>query len=497
MTSLAAAHPDELLSRQVELERDDSLWRARRGLLSFTCYTKPDYEVNWHHRVLCRALNAFVQGRIRRLMISMPPRAGKSELVSRQLPAFMLGLDPNLEIIAASYGATLAERMNRDVQRVMSSREYREVFPNTRLFDKNVRTVADGSYLRNSETFEVVGHRGRYLCAGVGGPLTGHGADKAIIDDPTKNWQDAQSKLVRDRHWEWYSSVLYTRLSKNAGICLCNTRWHSDDLQGRLIAQAEADPKADQWVVINLPAIAEKGPSPMDPRQIGEALWPSRFPLERLQAIRKNNERVFVSLYQGRPSPPDGDVVKRVWWKRYRRAELPDRFDTMGLSADLTFSDKEKNDYNVLQVWGRHQANFYLLHQVRARMSFTQQLEAFGALCQTYPQLRAKWVENAANGAALIDVVKKRIPGVIAVTPKGSKLARAEAIAPLIQAGNVWLPRSEDAPWVEAFLEEWTSFPNGTFDDQCDAASQGLAQLSKARSSAFSLPDLRKSSLWQ
>lgn len=486
-----------LVARQLQIEKEEAIYRARRGVLGFTCYTKHDYAISWHHRVICRALNAFARGEITRLMISMPPRSGKSELASRRLPAYLLGINPDLEIMAASYGATLAERMNRDVQRIMTSPEYERVFPGTRLSGKNIRNTAQGSWLRNSETFEIVSRRGRYQCAGIGGSLTGSGADYALIDDYLRNWQDANSKLIRDRHWEWYSSVLYTRLSKNGCICVMATRWHEDDLQGRLLAQAAKDPQADQWIVINLPAIKEDAANETDPRAPGEALWPERFPLPRLQKIRRNSERVFASLYQGRPAPPDGDIIKKSWWKRYTPAQLPTQFDSMGLSADLTFKDAQKNDWNVLQVWGRLGADMYLVHQIRAKMPFTQQVASFAALCQKYPEARVKWVEDAANGAALIDHVRKTIPGVVAVAPRGSKLARAEAIAPYVQAGNVHIPDEKTCPWTEAFLEEWVTFPNGTHDDQVDATSMAISRLTKEKSLVSYLPSLTKQNTWR
>lgn len=225
-------------------------------MLAFTTYTMPTYEVGWHHRAVCEALDDLYAGIITRLMISMPPRHGKSELVSRRFPSYILGRDPDAQVIATSYSADLASMMNRDVQRIMDSEEYARIFPETRLGASNIRSLAGGT-LRNSDIFEVVGHRGRYRSAGVGGGITGMGMQFGIIDDPFKNREEADSPTIREKVWDWYTSTFYTRLEKNARVLVTCTRWHEDDLSGRLLRLQEEDPEADQWVEIRLPAIAE------------------------------------------------------------------------------------------------------------------------------------------------------------------------------------------------------------------------------------------------
>ena len=256
--------------------------KARRSLLGFTTYTYPDYQVNWHHKVLCGYLDHFVSGEIKRLMVFMPPRNGKSELVSRRLPAFILGKDPNASIIATSYTADLASMMNRDTQRIIDDDKYAELFPKTTLFGSNVRTVAKGSYLRNSDIFEVVGHKGVYKSAGVGGAITGMGCVYGIIDDPIKNRAEAESLTYRKALRDWYTSTFYTRLEKDARVLITLTRWHEDDLAGRLLKLAQECPDADQWTVVNFPAIAEDTRHHDDTRNTGEPLWPDKYPLKEL-----------------------------------------------------------------------------------------------------------------------------------------------------------------------------------------------------------------------
>lgn len=212
---------------------------ARRHMSDFVLYVDRNYQMNWHHQLLCEYLDRLAQKEIRRLMVFMPPRHGKSELVSRKFPAFLLGNKPDTSIISCSYASDLASRMNRDVQRLIDSPEYEQLFPNSRLFGKNIRSTARGSYLRNSDIFEIVNHRGVYRSAGVGGGITGMGGEYIIIDDPVKNREEADSATYREKVYNWYTSTLYTRLEKDGCILLTLTRWHEDDLAGKLLKASE------------------------------------------------------------------------------------------------------------------------------------------------------------------------------------------------------------------------------------------------------------------
>lgn len=225
---------------------------ARRSMAEFALYTDPAYHMNWHHRLICNSLDKWVSKEIRRLMIFTAPRHGKSELVSRKLPAYIFGRHPDTSIISASYSADLASRMNRDVQRIIDSDRYAELFPNSRLYGKNIRSVAGGSFLRNSDIFEIVDHKGVYRSAGVGGGITGMGGEYIIIDDPVKNREEANSATYREKLWDWYTSTLYTRLEKEGCILVTLTRWHEDDLAGRLLNNMKQT-GGEQWTVINLP----------------------------------------------------------------------------------------------------------------------------------------------------------------------------------------------------------------------------------------------------
>ena len=449
---------------------------ARRHMADFVLYVDKRYQMNWHHRLLCEYLDRFVSGEISNLMVFMPPRHGKSELVSRKLPAFILGKDPDTSIISCSYSADLASRMNRDVQRIMDTQRYQEVFPKSRLFGKNIRSVANGTYLRNSDIFEIVGHRGVYRSAGVGGGITGMGGEFIIIDDPVKNREDADSPTLREKVWDWYTSTLYTRLEKNGRLLITLTRWHEDDLAGRLLAKAkEAGEDNIDWTIINLPAICEiDGKAPYDIRSDGEALWPDKFDERALRRTKVTiGTRDWSALYQQRPTSGAGDIFKRAWWQYW--TALPSHLSDFIQSWDCTFKDADTADYVVGQVWAKKGADRYLLDQVRGRMTFTETLNAMRSLSAKWPQATRKLVEDKANGTAVMDVLKHELPGLIPVTPVGGKVSRAYAVTAVIESSNVYIPHPSVAPWVHDFVEEHAAFPTGTHDDQVDATTQGNA----------------------
>ena len=406
------------------------------------------------------------------MMLFVPPRHGKSELVSRRLPAFIFGRDPTVQIINTSYSADLAAAMNVDVQRIIESPEYQELFPHVKL--AAMERYGFTRYAQKSTLFEIVGYGGSMRSAGVGGGITGRGADIAIVDDPIKNRQEAESKTIRDKVFDWFVSTLYTRLEKDGCILIVMTRWHEDDLAGRLLRLAEEDPNADQWYVINYPAIYDENlPNldPTDPRQHGEPLWPEKYDLKTLQKTKATiGTYEWNALYQQSPSPPEGSIIKRHWFRFYETP--PSRFDEIIMSWDMSFEDADDSSYVVGQVWGRLGADKYLLDQLRERMDFVQTVAAFRMMCAKWPMARRKLIEKKANGAAVISTLKHEISGIIAITPEGSKEARAHAVSADVEAGNVYLPVNQ--PWVKDFLDEVTSFPNGTHDDQVDGMTQAL-----------------------
>jgi len=470
--------------QQKDLEQSIKL--AKTSLLEFTKFTKPEYEVNWHHELICSEVDDFLKDPTRkRLMVFVAPRRGKSEIISRRLPAYALGLNPDLQIIATSYGADLASAMNRDTQRIIDANEYKLVFPNTYLNSRNVKNMASGSYIRTSDKFEVVGRKGAYRSAGVGGAITGMGADLAIIDDPIKDWKEAMSPVRKQAVYDWYTSTLYTRLSTEGKVIIVLTRWAEDDLAGRLLKEAEANPEADQWEVISLPEIFESEDAythPLDPRSEGDLLWPEKYNQKNINRTKASvGSKVWASLFQQKPSPGDGTTFKSQWFQYYK--ELPEFEYTMA-SWDCTFNDSAGSDFVACTVWGIKGVDKYLIHVVNERLSFTNTLKEILKVNMMFPNLRGTIIENKANGPAILNVIESKIPRVLKYTPTDSKVARAEAVSPVFEAKNIHLPdpyyakNRERYSWVPTilnlFVEQFKAFPFGKHDDMVDSTVQFL-----------------------
>jgi predicted phage terminase large subunit-like protein len=453
--------------------------RAKRSLLPFTEWTFPSYEASWHHRLLASKLDAVARGEILRLLVFMPPQHGKSELISRSWPSQLLGQNPDLRIIATSYNDDLAEYNARIVRRRIKSAAFRELFPARALID---RTVKRGDYVDRVSHFEIPGHDGYYLSAGIMAGMTGYGFDVGIIDDPIKNAQEADSPAYRERLKAAFHGTFETRGRGMAGpdgipdrIVGVFTRWHEDDLGGYLVELGKAS--GDPWEVLSLPAILDVDPVGEDPREHGEALWPARYPAELLAKRKRNTPaRTWDAMYQQRPAPAEGGVFKRRWWRFKPAAERPE-FDFLFMSWDLAFKDTGTSRVAGI-VFGVHGADLYVLDVVVDFMSYVESKEAVRALARRWPDAYWKLVEDKANGPALINDLGSEIGGLTPWPPKGealdSKQARWNAATPPVACHNVYLPPSLEAVWVDGFIAELAALPNGAHDDQADAFAQGV-----------------------
>ena len=789
--------------REIAIEKELFRRDAREDFRAFIAWTMPDYHFNWHHIHLIRKLEAFQRGEIQRLMVFMPPRHGKSQLVSRHLPAWIFGQNPNAKIIACSYSADLASSMNRDVQKIMLSEEYSDVFPKSSLNKDNV--VSRRQARRNSTTFDIGGHEGHYLSAGVGGPITGKGADCfpagvvimtnkglvdikdiyirpfaykvlslnhgnsklqfkeieavkcrkafglhrittaggrmvestashrfysrgeyreaatlttgdslmclvsskqnktcgglskmgkeklqrsllrqrvrsksscdkkqlrvpkvlrvsekgqqilqhlrkrgkkriyrstqdceaqssmpkmrktistykhtsvsfeskprfrsillsgmresssceknewrgqfelegrgralyigiqeenkisnkekrwwkvrglrhnetsglssyrrkskkqrpkkpcdalsdasryftqerkesvsvvericrkegievydiqvadnhnffangilvhncAIIDDPIKNQEEAESETYREKLWKWYTSTLFTRLEKDACVLLTLTRWHEDDLAGRLLKQME-DPEnefAEDWEVVSFPAIKEKEDNPSDPRRIGEALWPGKYDDKRMQVIESTiGSRYWNALYCQTPVTEGGNIIKEEWFKTY----IKDHIDppTINFYLDSAFTNKSQNDPSAIMAYFEMNDNLYIWHSKTIRMSFVDLVAFLAEYIGSYGS-RAGYlkVEPKASGLDIVDYLRKKtnITVIEDEAPKDAKVTRVHAATPYIEGGRVLVP--EDESWVDKFMSEMKSFPTGKHDDQVDCLTGAI-----------------------
>ncbi len=436
--------------------------KARTNLLDFICYINPDYIVSHFAITVCRVLDEFIKdmvdGKRPVLCLGAPPQHGKSDIVSRYLPAYVFGHHPDLRIGGLSYGKDLASDMNRDVQRIMLSPDYGNIFPDSSLNPKRVVTV-ETMAKRNNDTFEIVGKKGAYVAAGVGGPLTGKKLDLGIIDDPIKNAEEALSTTVKEGIWKWYGSTFLTRLSKNSGQIIMATRWATDDLTGRILGK---NPLA-KWLAFK--AIDDDG----------TALVPELHPIDKLLETKSILSDYFWSaMYQQSPKTLGGSIFKEAGVRYYLPRDLPNKFDEVIHSWDMTFKDTDGSDYVVGQVWGKRGANKYLLHQHRERMAFTATRKAVVDMANRYPEGHRKLVEDKANGSAILDSLKDVVSGLMPINPDSSKVARAHAITAEWEAGNLWLPHPDIAPWVTAMVDELTTFPAGANDDQVDAMTQAI-----------------------
>jgi len=434
---------------------------------NFTFFMEYESKGKWqsckHLELLCSKLQEVEQGITKRLIISLPPRHGKSECVSKKFPAWYLGKHPDKEIILASYAAELAEDHSKIARDTL--KEWGYIF--------NVNVAKESSAVNR---WGISKHRGGLTAAGVGGAITGRGADIAIIDDPFKNQDEADSEAHRKKVMSWYRTALRTRLAPNGSIIIVMTRWHEDDLVGNLLQEQLED--GEQWEYISFPACAET--DDVLGRIPGEYLWTERFsPLEYEMTKKAVGTRAWNSLYQQKPSPDEGNIFLRQWFKYY--TVLPRRFDTVIQSWDFAFKDLKTSDYVVGQVWGKYGADIYLIDQIRDRLDMPKSLKAVRDMSKAYPQAKIKLIEDKANGSGIIAMLKKEIQGIIAVNPQGGKIARAHAITPIVESGNVYLPHPTIKLWINDFVEEVVSFPNVKNDDQTDAMTQAISRINKRR----------------
>lgn len=444
---------------------------ARKKLAAYISYLNSKYKKSYFSDLVCGALDQFVEdvqaGKRPILILQAPPQHGKSDIVSRNLPGFLMGRFPAWRIAGASYSDELAGTMAQDVRRKLASDEHKRLFPTAaekRRYDVN----------RTSE-FTAPGGSGSYLGVGVGSGLTGRPVDIGIIDDPVKNQQEALSPTTKEGHWNWYQTVFTTRLSENSGQIIMATSWAEDDLPGRIIQHFTGD---QRLTVLRFPAINLPGETGYNPLLPEGPLVPALHSMEKLQETKALlSDYWWSALYQQNPKPLGGNVFKEAGVRYYLPKDLPTKFDKVLASWDCTFKDTDGTDFVVGQVWGKAGSRSYLLAQKRERMSFTKTVREVVALKDAHPRVREILIEDKANGPAVIDTLKGVVSGIIAVEPDGSKLARAHAVTSYWEAGDVWLPHPDIAPWIKDYVAELTSFPAAANDDQVDATTQALRRL--------------------
>ncbi len=432
------------------------------------------------HKLIASYLERVAKGELKRLMIFSPPQHGKSELASVRFPAWWLGKRPDDPVILTSYAASLATNFSRRVRNVVESDEFKRSFPDVRV-DQDHRTV---------EHWEIKGHRGALLAAGVGGGITGHGAMLGIIDDPYKDWEEASSPARRKLVWDWYRNVFRTRIWEGGAIILIMTRWHVDDLAGRLLRLY-----GDEWTVLRLPALAEEQqervaankivrqrpylPDPLG-RQPGEALAPGRYSREALLGIKRDvGSAGWYAEYQGVPRPPEGSMFRREWFEIVSAA--PAELDL------VRYWDKAGTEHGGAQTAGvlmgmDRRGLFYILDVVVGQWGAMEREQVILQTAQLDGADVPIWMEQegGSGGKESAEATVRALAGwdVHTETVSGSKEIRARPFAAQAEAGNVKLVRG---PWNAEYLEEIISFPHGRFMDQTDASSGAFNKLASVK----------------
>lgn len=441
------------------------------------------------HVYLAAQLDRVLCGDIARLMVFAPPQHGKSELVSVRFPAFWLGRRPDDPVILASYAASLAERHSGEARAVVQGALFAEwLFP-------GVRTRQDS---HSKQLWRLEGRRGGMLAVGAGGPITGHGALLGIIDDPFENWQQAQSFTVRERVWDWWRGTFRTRIWEGGAIVLVMTRWHEDDLAGRLLSE-----QAERWEVLRLPALAETQEArdgaarllglPVgraDPlgRAPGEALCPGRFSCEALEAIRRDvGARVWSAEYQGVPAPLEGALFQRRWFSLVGavpaeaiRVRYWDKAGTPGGAPG-------RGDFTAGVLLASYEGRFYVEDVIRGQWSALERERVIRRTAERDGVLVEVWLEQepGSGGKDSAAATLRALAGfdAHAATVSGDKVTRAAPFAAQAEAGNVALLRGA---WNAAYLDELCGFPHGAHDDQVDGSSGAFNRLARRGGAARS-----------
>ncbi len=439
---------------------------VKNPLHNYECYLEYVYEGYFLHTAvatyLCRAVEEFVERKTCKpyeiLVVNMPPQHGKSMAITEALPSWYLSKNPLHRVIEISYNRQFAAHFGRRNREKLLH------------FGAALGTGLAKSP-RSSSEFELDNQIGGMLSTGVFAGITGRACNLMVIDDPIKNRREADSERYRDRIFEEWQNTFKTRLAPGAKVVLIQTRWHEDDLAGRIL-------NSEKWVQhINLPCEAEENDplerpvgAPLAPELGKDAAWLAAY---KQSFESKEGTRTWNALFQGRPSAAQGEILKRSWWQFYQY-NAPPNITQAVISVDAAFKNTPSSDYVSVQTWGRHGVKIYLLAEDTRRMSFTETLNAIRTASRACPTA-AILIEDKANGSAIIDILAKEFVQILPVEPKGGKIARVNAISAAIEAGNVYLP--EGAPFTGRFVEECAAFPNGTHDDRVDAMSQALNRL--------------------
>ena len=442
----------QLLSGISEEEKKE---KAKNNFLDFTKHIWPDFIEGEHHKIIADKFNKLAKGEIKRLIVNMPPRHTKSEFASTLLPAWMIGREPKLKIIQTTHTGELAVRFGRKAKTLIDSLEYQEIF--------QTRLREDSQAAGRWETAQG----GEYFAAGVGGAITGRGADLLIIDDPHSE-QDAMNMTALERAYEWYTSGPRQRLQPGGKIVCVMTRWNTKDLTGILLKN-QSEPKSDQWDIVEFPAIMPSG----------KPVWPEYWKLDELESVKASlSLGKWNAQWMQNPTSEEGAILKREWWKDWDKDYIP-RLEHVIQSYDTAFMKKETADYSAITTWGIFRENedspaqLLLLDAVKDRFEFPE-LRRVAKEQYDYWQPETVLVEAKASGLPLTYELRNMGIPVINYTPSrgNDKHTRVNSVAPLFESGNIWAPLSKQ--FAQEVIEECAAFPYGDHDDLVDSTTQAV-----------------------
>jgi predicted phage terminase large subunit-like protein len=437
------------------LSQLDDREEKQKDFMSFVKYVWPQFIEGAHHKIYAEKLQAVADGKIKRLIINMPPRHTKSEFASYLFPTWLMGRDPTKKIIQATHTAELAVGFGRKVKNLIDSEDFRDIFPNVKLA---VDAKASGRWSTNDG--------GEYYAVGVGGALAGRGADLAIIDDPVSE-QDALSSTALDGIYEWYTSGPRQRLQPGGSIIIVMTRWSIRDLTAKVLSK-QSEKGADKWDIVEFPAIMPSGKS----------LWPEYWELEELEGVKASIPvGKWNAQYMQNPTAEEGAIIKREWWQIWKK-EDPPPCDYIIQSYDTAFSKSDRADYSAVTTWGifvepdTNEEHIMLLDAVKGRWEFPQLKEEANELYKMYdPDMVL--IEQKGSGMPLTQELRRMGIPVTPFTPSrgADKFTRMHSCAPVFESGMVWCPETNFADEV---MEECASFPNGEHDDLADSMTQAI-----------------------
>ena len=444
----------EFMKTFLQLQEKKKIDKIKSDFLSFVKHMWPDFIEGYHHKIIAEKFNKMANGEIKRLIVNMPPRHTKSEFASSLLPAWMIGNNPKLKIIQTTHTGELAIRFGRKAKTLIDSQEYQEIF--------QTRLREDSQAAGKWETAQG----GEYFASGVGGAITGRGADLLIIDDPHSE-QDAMNRQALERAYEWYTSGPRQRLQPGGRIVCVMTRWNTKDLTGMLV-QSQKTAKSDQWEVVEFPAIMPSG----------KPVWPEYWKLPELEGVKASlSEQKWQAQWQQKPTSEEGSIIKREWWRIWPKEDIPQLMHIIQ-SYDTAFSKRETADFSAITTWGVFKPvehgpwNIILLAMRKGRWDFPE-LKQIALDEYKYWEPETTLIEAKASGMPLTHELRQVGIPVVTYTPsKGNdKHVRVNSVAPIFEAGQVW---ATDDRFAEEVIEECAAFPYGDHDDLVDSTTQAL-----------------------